>query len=203
MICSRDNWDRRRTTDFTFHATVEEMYEFFLDIFANKRHQLDINDFYICCQEWIRGEDRLSDRKRHISSFDFNQFIDCLHSRDAINFYIGNENITQRNEIIRFDYGTWLMSGLINFKHDSKMIKDISPSRLTMNTVVDNKAGETYEHTEYHRIYKIFKREFRKRLPYKTYHHGGQHIDNQCFMSEGIVERWKSGIVYSHDPVLD
>jgi hypothetical protein len=199
MICSIDSWRYRRGTDFYFHATIEEMYKFFGDIFANKKNQLDIKDFYICCREWIREGDYDADGncpgKWHTRSFDFNQFIDCYHNRR--NIFIGNENITPRNEIIELDEWSWQMSGLIR-------LHELRELRMTMNTVVYNiETDETCEHTEYHRIYKIFKREFRKRLPYKTYHHGGKCIDKLCRMSEGIVERWKSGIVYSHDPVLD
>ena len=189
--------------NFIFHATRSEISQIILDFFSETPEKV-----YICGTDSVQLEN--SEYYKQVSfCYPIVEILECLvQHKKSLNFYIGLERLTPSSSLILANQsGMMSLSGLIRlqiFYFINDKTKRMQPSNIgVVNTIAHNDTGEIIEHVEYYKLFQQMKRRLKKRLPYKTKFHGHQTIDTSCFMSEGIVERWKAGEVFEHDPILE
>jgi hypothetical protein len=224
MIFLRDEWLPRtsRGGGISFYATKEEISQFIFDIFCNDKNRLDMDNFYVCGTDNVKIEGSRY-YEQHAFSYNLRHLIKCINEHSTMNFCIGDRSITPIDELVALN-DEWIMdlNGLIQLQYFSRpleyrksSLKAYPPSHISVLSKIDRirrfgdtykdieYTGETYEHIKYVNIFKVLKREFRKRLLYKTRYLNTQIEDKGCFMSEGAVEMYKSGTIFEHEPLFD
>ena len=188
---------------FMFHATRSEISQYILDFFSETPEEV-----YICGTDNVQLEN--SEYYKQVPFYyPVEEILECLvQHKKSLNFYIGLERLTPSRPLILAENEAMMsLSGLIHLQiHDSVNYKTkrMWPSNIgVVNKIAHNDTGEIIEHVEYYKLFQQLKRRLKKQLPYKTKFHGHQTIDTSCFMSEGIVERWKAGEIFDHDPILE
>jgi hypothetical protein len=202
MIATQDTWYRLSSHDFPFYATREEVERFILELFHK-----EIEKYYICGTDSIK---LLNERfyKEFSFYYKLEQIQQCfIEHPDNINFLIGRNDITSEKQLISLNSADAMhLSGLLcmqSILKPSGPQKRISASRICHNSkIITWNQDKIYEHTEYYNIFKRFKRAVKKTLPYKTIDLYTGVEDRRCLMSEGIMEQYKSGIVFDHQPLI-
>ena len=197
-----DRWFRHgRGHVFSFYATRLEISQHFLDFFSDEPENV-----YICGTDLVQLENSMY-YKQVSFYYAIRQIMECLvRHQKTLNFHIGLERLTPSCPLIRSnDYAMMSLSGLINLQiHHTvtNKTKQMPPCSLgIVNKIANFNTHEIIEHTDYHQLYQQLKRRIKKQLKYKTVFRATQTIDTGCYMSEGIVEQWKSGEIFDHDPI--
>ena len=198
-----DKWYRYgKGYGFSFYATRSEISQYFLGLFSDESEEI-----YICGTDLIQLEN--SKYYKQVSFYyPIKQVMECLvQHQKTLNYFIGLERLTSSKPLILSnEHAMMSLSGLINLQIHytvNSKIKKLSPCNIgIVNKITNFNTNEIIEHVEYYQLFQQLKRWLKKQLKYKTVFHATQIIDAGCYMSEGIVEQWKSGETFEHDPIL-
>ena len=206
-LIASDDWFRcGRGHSFSFYATPEEIQPLVFEAIDST-----FDDYYICGTHSKKIENT-----RNFEQIGFfypiKEIVQCLHDHESsLNFNLGVESLTPKNELIGLNSDALMsLNGLVLLQYITKpnpINSRIRPSRIGIVSKVYNKTtNEIVSHDACFQIYNKLKKVFRKKLPYRTLfvcqNENDSWEDKNCRMSEAIVQRYKNGGLYEHEPLF-